>query len=228
MSIGTGTDLGGTGLGGLGVGGSGPGDEPGTGPLPPPVSAPIRGRRIRLPRSPKIIVGLAMLAAFLIVAIIGPIVAPYNPSASSSTTNGVPQPPSAAHWLGTTQTQQDVFSQLLAGGRSTILVAFLAGIAATVLSVLIGVCAGYLHGRWADELLSMLANFFLVMPALPLLIVIFGFLSPSGATNDVLIGLIIAITGWAWEPGCCVPRPCHCAPATTWTQPASSASAAGG
>jgi peptide/nickel transport system permease protein len=44
----------------------------------------------------------------------------------------------------------------------------------------------------------MLANFFLVLPALPLLIVIFGFLSPSGATNDVLIGLIIALTGWAW------------------------------
>ena len=96
MSIGTGTDLGGTGLGGLGVGGSGPGDEPGTGPLPPPVTAPIRGRRIRLPHSPKIIAGLVMLAAFLIVAIIGPLVAPYNPSASSSTTNGVPQPPSDA------------------------------------------------------------------------------------------------------------------------------------
>ena len=119
MSIGTGTDLGGTGLGGLGVGGSGPGDEPGVGPLPPPVTAPIRGRRIQLAHSPKIIAGLVMLAAFLIVAIIGPLVAPYNPSASSSTTNGVPQPPSAAHWLGTTQTQQDVFSQLLAGGRST-------------------------------------------------------------------------------------------------------------
>ncbi len=139
-----------------------------------------------------------MLAIFLIVAIVGPIVAPYDPSASLSTTNGTPQPPSAAHWLGTTQTQQDVFSQLLAGGRSTILVAVLAGVVATVLSVVIGVCAGYLHGRWADDLLSMLANFFLVLPALPLLIVIFGFLPPGGSTNDLLIGLIIAITGWAW------------------------------
>jgi len=198
MSIGTGTDLGGTGLGGVGVGGSGPGDQPGAGPLPPPVNAPIRGRRIQLPHSPKIIAGLAMLAVFLIVAIIGPLVAPYSPSASLSTTNGVPQPPSAAHWLGTTQVQQDVFSQLLAGGRSTILVALLSGIAATILSVVIGVWAGYMHGRLTDDFLSMLANFFLVMPALPLLIVIFGFLSPSGASNDVLIGLIIAITGWAW------------------------------
>src|ERR1039458_9861095 len=198
MSIGTGTDLGGTGLGGVGVGGSGPGDQPGAGPLPPPVDAPIRGRRIQLPRSPKIIAGLLMLAAFLILAIVGPIVAPYDPSASLSTTNGTPQPPSAAHWLGTTQTQQDVFSQLLVGARSTILVALLSGIAATILSVLIGVSAGYLRGRWADDFLSMLANFFLVMPALPLLIVIFGFLPPSQNTDDVLIGLIIAITGWAW------------------------------
>ena len=44
----------------------------------------------------------------------------------------------------------------------------------------------------------MLANFFLVLPALPLLIVIFGFLPPSSGDNDLLIGLIIAITGWAW------------------------------
>ena len=203
MSIGTGTDLGGTGLGGLGVGGAGaggvdPASEPVGGPLGPADATNRRTRRIQLPRSPKIITGIVMLAAFLLLAIVGPIVAPYDPSASLSTTNGTPQPPSAAHWLGTTQTQQDVFSQLLAGGRSTILVAVLAGVAATVLSVVIGICAGYLHGRWADDLLSMLANFFLVLPALPLLIVIFGFLPPSGSSNDVLIGLIIAITGWAW------------------------------
>ena len=131
MSIGTGTDLGGTGLSGIGVGGTGPAAQA-AGSLPPPVTGPVRARRLHLPRSPKIIAGLAMLAMFLILAIVGPVLAPYNPSASSSTTNGVPQPPSAAHWLGTTQIQQDVFSQLLAGGRSTILVAFLSGLVATV------------------------------------------------------------------------------------------------
>jgi peptide/nickel transport system permease protein len=203
MSIGTGTDLGGTGLGGLGVGGAGaggvdPASEPVGGPLGQPDLTEQRGRRFQLPRSPKIITGLVMLAAFIILAIVGPMVAPFDPSASLSTTNGTPQPPSGAHWLGTTQTQQDVFSQLLAGGRSTILVAVLAGVVATVLSVVVGICAGYLHGRWADDLLSMLANIFLVLPALPLLIVIFGFLPPSSSTNDLLIGLIIALTGWAW------------------------------
>src|SRR5580693_7713945 len=158
---------------------------------------PGRARSIRLPRSPKIIIGVVMLGFFLILAIAGPWLAPYSPGASVSTTNGVPQPPSAAHWLGTTQLQQDVFSQLLAGGRSMLLVAFLAGAAATVLSVVIGVTAGFVSGL-TDDLLSMLANFFLVLPALPLLIVIFGFLPSSGSSNDVLIGLIIAITGWAW------------------------------
>jgi peptide/nickel transport system permease protein len=164
--------------------------------LPEP-AAPGRIRRVRLPRSPKILIGLGALIGFIVLAVIGPWLAPYDPSASLSTTNGVPQPPSAAHWLGTTQVQQDVFSQLLTGGRSTVLVAFLAGVVATILSVLFGVTSGYLGGL-SDDLLSMLANFFLVLPALPLLIVIFGFLPSAGGGNDLLIGLIIAVTGWAF------------------------------
>jgi peptide/nickel transport system permease protein len=163
-----------------------------------PPQAPVTHRgKIQLPRSPKLLVGLGILVAFILLAIVGPLIAPFNPSASLSTTNGVPQAPSAAHWLGTTQVQQDVLSQLLVGGRSTIIVAFLAGAVATVASIGIGVTAGYLGGL-ADDLLSMLANVFLVMPALPLLIVIFGFLPASGGSNDLLIGLIIALTGWAW------------------------------
>jgi peptide/nickel transport system permease protein len=164
---------------------------------PPPPGARAGRGRLRLPRSPKVLIGLAGLTAFIVLAVIGPWIAPYSPSQTFSTTVSFPQAPSAAHLLGTTQQQQDVLSQLLAGGRSTVLVAFVAGLAATVLSVLIGVTAGYLAGL-ADDLLSMLANFFLVMPALPLLIVIFGFLPPSQGGDDVLIGAIIAITGWAF------------------------------
>jgi peptide/nickel transport system permease protein len=160
--------------------------------------APVISRgKLQLPRSPKLLIGLGILGAFILLAIIGPLVAPFNPSASLSTTNGVPQAPSAAHWLGTTQVQQDVFSQLLVGGRSTILVAFIAGIVATALSIALGVTAGYLGGL-ADDLLSMLANIFLVVPALPLLIVVFGFLPRTGGSNDLLVGLIIAFTGWAF------------------------------
>ena len=182
MAIGTSTDL-----------GSGPAAGPGL----VPAAGPARQPRLRLPRSPKVLIGLAGMIGFLLLAVIGPWIAPYDPGRSFSTTASFPQPPSAAHLLGTTQQQQDVLSQLLAGGRSTVLVAFVAGLVATVLSVLIGVTAGYIGGL-ADDLLSMLANLFLVMPALPLLIVIFGFLPPSQGGDDLLIGLIIAVTGWAF------------------------------
>jgi peptide/nickel transport system permease protein len=151
----------------------------------------------KLLRSPKILTGICLSGTFVILAIIGPLVAPYNPNTSLSTTNGTPMPPSAAHWLGTTQVQQDVLSQLLAGGRSTILVSLIAGAAATVLAVLFGVTAGY-FGGWTDDLLSMLANIFLVLPALPLLIVIFGFLGKGANPNDIVIGVIISVTGWAF------------------------------
>src|SRR4029077_14170241 len=69
-------------------------------------AAPLRARRLKLPRSPKVLIGLGLLIAFLILAVVAPLIAPYNPSADLAA-SGTPQPPSAAHWLGTTQTQQD-------------------------------------------------------------------------------------------------------------------------
>ena len=155
-----------------------------------------RQRSIRLPRSPKAIAGLAILGFFVLLSIIGPLVAPYSPNQIFAN-SPVPLPPSAAHWLGTTNLQQDVFSQLLVGGGEMLLVSFLAGLIATALSVVVGVAAGYLGGL-ADDVLSMLANIFLVMPALPLLVILFGFLGKTGSNDILLIGLIISVTGWAW------------------------------
>jgi peptide/nickel transport system permease protein len=195
MSLGSSTQLGG-GPAGSGPAGSGP-IGGGTALLPVP-DTPTRSRlQVRLPRSPKVLIGLGLLIVFVILAILAPWIAPYDPTRTFSTTAPFPLPPSGAHLLGTTQQQEDVLSQLLVGGRSTILVAFVAGLVATVLSIAIGVSAGYLGGL-SDDLLSMLANFFLIMPALPLLIVIFGFLPQSQGSDDLLIGAIIAITGWAW------------------------------
>ena len=156
-----------------------------------------RTRRLRLPRSPKIIIGAVLLGIFVLIAFIGPLIAPYNPSATLSTTSGTPQPPSAAHWLGTTQIQQDILSQVLVGARATMVVSFLAGAVATVLSIAIGISAGFFGGL-VDEILSILINVGLVLPALPLLIVLTGFLSSSSSANVLLISLIIAVTGWAW------------------------------
>ena len=77
-----------------------------------------------------------------------------------------------------------------------LLVALVGGVIATALSVIIGVTAGY-RGGLADDLLSMLANVFLVLPALPLLIILLGFIGTASA-NLFLVALVISLTGWAW------------------------------
>jgi peptide/nickel transport system permease protein len=149
---------------------------------------------IRLPRSPKALVGAGIVAFFGVFMIIGPWLAPYNPSATNFAANLTP---SSIHWLGTTALGQDIFSQLLVGARATMIVAIVAGVVATILSVTVGVAAGYLGGK-PDEGLTLLSNVFLAIPGLPLLIVIDSYLPAGGRSNSFVIGLIISLTGWAW------------------------------
>ncbi|MFZ0768279.1 MAG: ABC transporter permease, partial [Acidimicrobiales bacterium] len=151
-------------------------------------------RALRIPRSPKVLLGLGILGFFLLMTVIGPWLAPYNPN----DTNFVPNmAPSAQHWLGTTSLGQDILSQLLVGARATIVVALLAGLVATALSMIIGVTAGYLGGK-TDDSLSLLSNVFLAIPGLPLLIVIDSYLPVTSRSNVLVIGLVISLTGWAW------------------------------
>jgi len=171
------------------------GGQPAPG-IAPPGTQRRRHRPLRLPRSPKIIAGLAILAFFALWSVVGPLVRPYSPDQVFANATS-PLAPSGAHWLGTTQAQQDVFSQMLVGGGDMLLVSLIAGVIATALSVVIGVSAGY-QGGLTDELLSMLANIFLVMPALPLLVILFGFLGKTGSNDLFLVGLIISVTGWGW------------------------------
>jgi peptide/nickel transport system permease protein len=160
---------------------------------PTPVSGPTaaKRRRLRFVANPKAATGLVLLGMFVLFAIIGPWIAPYDPSARSS---ALVQPPSAEHWFGTTHLGQDIYSQVLVGTRGVIFVGFLAGLVATVLSVLIGVTAGYLGGA-ADESLSALSNVFLVIPALPLIIIVAATIPESG---DLMVALVIGLTSWAW------------------------------
>src|SRR5215468_905268 len=115
--------------------------------------ASSRSRMLQVPKSTKIRLGLGLALLFTFLAIIGPWIAPFDPNKSLVTNIGIPQPPSAHNLLGTTQVQQDVLSQLLTGGRSTIVVALIAGVVATALAVVFGVMAGY-YGGLMDDLLS--------------------------------------------------------------------------
>lgn len=143
-------------------------------------------------RNPKSVTGLIILGVFTLVAILAPVVAPYGPLEKDY--SSLKQPPSAAHWLGTTHLGEDVFSQIVYGTRGVLVVGLVAGVLATLVAVVVGVAAGYLSG-WRSESLSAVTNVFLVIPGLPLIIIV---ASQYDNPSIVLISAVIAITGWAW------------------------------
>ncbi|HEX4788446.1 MAG TPA: hypothetical protein VH372_08280, partial [Actinospica sp.] len=135
----------------------------GSAPEPAPAVSPRRARsRSRRPPT-KVLVGGAITLFFILMALFGPLLAPHSAAWVANTTSGLPVAPSGSLWLGTDNVQHDLFSQLLIGSRSTLLIAFLAGAIATVLSVAVGVTAGYVGGV-TDEVLSALSNIFLALP----------------------------------------------------------------
>ncbi len=167
-------------------------------PLSQPKEAPMRrAKRARWQKvrefvgNPRAAVGVGIFGLFVLIAIFAPLIAPYNPQA----TNFIPnQPPSAANWLGTTATGQDVFSQFIFGTRTSLTVGVGAGLLATFLSLAIGVYAGY-RGGVIDSILTAVTNIFLVLPTLALLIVMESYLRN---TTPITNGFIIGLTGWAW------------------------------
>ncbi len=150
------------------------------------------GRWRRLPTKAK--AGAILLGLFVLAAIIGPLVAPYDPGFQNAAPGLSMHPPDAAHLLGTTQSGQDVLSQLLVGIRLTLELALIVGVVATALSVIVGVTSAFLGGVW-DEVLSLVSNVFLVVPALPLLIVLLGYLPQRGQLATMVV---LSALGWAW------------------------------
>ena len=139
----------------------------------------------------KALAGAMLLAAFTLVAVFAPLIAPYDPHALLFDPI---LPPSSQHLLGTTQNGQDIFSQLVWSTRESLALAVIAGVMATAISVLIGVTAAYLGGWW-DHVLNLITDVFLVIPTLPLMIVIAAYATSHGVA--VLIA-VITITGWSY------------------------------
>ena len=143
-----------------------------------------------VPRGGKVRAGLLIVLVFAALAVFGPMIARFDPSQTSFE---MLEPPSARHWLGTTQTGQDVFAQFMTGARTSLLVGLLAGVVSQVVSVAVGLLGGYLRGV-ADDLLYILTAVFLVIPGMPILIVLTGYLPSRGLLS---IAIVIAITSWA-------------------------------
>ena len=119
-------------------------------------------------RNWKFVVGLAVVASMLVLALVGPYLTDNEPLEFGGPTD---QPPSAEYWFGTTSFGQDVFAQFVYGLRAAFLVGALGGGIAWLLGAGIGFTAGY-RGGWVDDVLNMLTNVVLVIPTLAILIIV--------------------------------------------------------
>ena len=135
--------------------------------------------------------GFVILAVFCFLAAFPGLIAHDNPQAE------IYQPtlqPSGAHLLGTTAYGQDLFAQLIYSTRESLYIAVVAGALATLLSVIIGVTAAYLGGL-ADNVLSLVTDIFLVIPAFPLIVVIAAYSKNGG---DPILIAVLVVTGWSY------------------------------
>lgn len=139
----------------------------------------------------KALAGVVLLGFFTLVAVLAPVISPYDPQALQFEPILKPSP---AHLLGTTGNGQDIFSQLAWSTRESLLLAVVAGFMATLIAVVVGVSAAYLGGLW-DHVLNLFTDVFLVIPTLPLMIVVATYAKSGGVL--VLIAVIV-ITGWSY------------------------------
>src|SRR5579875_1940478 len=135
---------------------------------------------------PFALVGVAIYAVIVAMALFAPLLAPYDPRAMLRDGRRLARylPVSPAHWLGTTSSGRDVLSQLVYGARSALEVGLTAALAVVVIGTLLGLLAGYLGG-WTDRVVSRLADIVLSLPFLPFLIVVAA-LSHAGTRTVIL------------------------------------------
>lgn len=147
-------------------------------------------------RNRKAIIGLSILLTFVMAAVLAPQLTNFGPRQFVARPN---QAPSTVHWVGTDGQGRDVFSQLVWGARKTLRNGFLVGTIVTLIGTVIGLTAGYFRG-WVDDLLSTLMNIFLIIPALPLLVVLAAFLADGFwiVPEEMIVVLTLSITAWAW------------------------------
>jgi peptide/nickel transport system permease protein len=151
-----------------------------TRPIPTPQS-PARLALRRFLHRPVAVAGLVVIVLFIAVAILAPLIAPYDPIATSWT--AIRKAPSAVHWMGTDENGRDVLSRVMFGARASLM----AGVVSVLIAAGIGVPAGLLAGfaqGWIDAVLSRIVDAMLACPFLILAIALAAFLGPN-LTNAI-------------------------------------------
>ena len=147
-----------------------------------------RRERLRLLlRSPSFVIGAGVILFWVVCAILGNRITPYDPLFDQTPDLSVP--PSSEHWFGTDRLGRDVFSRVLAGSRDILLVAPLATVLATFLGTVLGLITGYLRGI-ADDTISRVIDALL---AIPLIVLAVTVVAALGSRSVWSVTLVIAI-----------------------------------
>jgi peptide/nickel transport system permease protein len=153
----------------------------------------IPGWLVLLLANPKSRFGLVLVAFMIVIAVIAPWISVNNPTDFNLLATR--QAPSWHHLFGTTDQGSDIFSQVVLGTRRSLILGAAAAVLATFLATTLGIVAAY-SGGIVDEIVNFLTNVFLVIPTIPLLIVISGYLKARGMTTMILV---LGLTLWAFE-----------------------------
>jgi peptide/nickel transport system permease protein len=140
----------------------------------------------RLLRRKSAVLGLMVIVVLASVALLAPLIAPYDPAQQSWT--AIRKPPSAQHWFGTDESGRDLFSRVIYGARASLLAGVVSISIALTFGVPIGLLAGY-GGRWIDALIGRITDAMLAVPFLILAIALAAFLGPSLQNAMIAIGV---------------------------------------
>jgi len=140
----------------------------------------------RLVKRKGAVVGLIIIAAFVAMAMLAPVLSPYDPIQQSWST--IRKPPSQLHWFGTDESGRDLLSRVIFGARASLLAGVVSISIALGLGVPLGLLAGY-GGKWTDALISRITDAMLACPFLILAIALAAFLGPSLQNAMIAIGV---------------------------------------
>ena len=143
----------------------------------------------KLVRSPLALISLVFLAFVVLMALIGPLIAPYNPNPPNL--QAILEAPSLEHLLGTDTAGRDVLSRLLVATQISIAAAALAVVTALVFGVTSGLIAGYYQG-WFDNVASWVTSLVMALPALVVLLAARAVMGPSVWMSMFIFGIVLA------------------------------------
>lgn len=144
-------------------------------------------------------IGIILISCFVLMAIFGPLLAPYKPLVQDLTNRFLP--PSAEHPFGTDQLGRDIFSRVLYGSRISLVMGVVVTSILFIIGTTLGLVAGYFGGR-VDELLMRLTDMFLAFPSLILAMAVAAALGPG------LFNTMVTIAFVAWPRYARLARAC--------------------